>query len=246
MRHTFAGVSLNRAVTLATLVVLFVTVLSTVDRNAAAASPINTAKRCKSGFVHGVVRGRHVCLRAGRHCSTARDASYHRFGFHCHFGVLEAFVWAPLRRPLRLPVVASGESCPASTARQVHTSWGAALGDGPVYPVPGIAPGRAHVRLASLALRPGGYYVKTIWIGNPASYSGPFLVRGRRLDAPGVVAFSDRETDPPLGEAQMSVPDAREWREATGPVYTRLPSQGCYGLQVDGRTFSFVVTFEVS
>ena len=202
------------------------------------------AKRCGAKSVHAVVAGKHVCLRSGHGCTGRFDKQYHRFGFHCHFGILEAFVWAPLRRPLRLPVVGPGELCPASTARHVHASWGAAVGDGPVYAVAGIAPGPAQVRLGSLPPRPGGYYVKTIWIGDPTVYTGPFLVRGRRLDAPGVVAFSDKETDAPGTEAQMSLPRDRESREARGPRYTRVPGAGCYGLQVDGRTFSFVVTFE--
>lgn len=53
-----------------------------------APAPTVTAKRCKAGLRHGVIAGRHVCLRAGQRCRRKRDRSYHRYGFHCHTGRL--------------------------------------------------------------------------------------------------------------------------------------------------------------
>ena len=43
---------------------------------------------------------------------------------------------ARLRRPLHLPRLAAGASCPTATARRVSPSYGVALGPGPAYPVP--------------------------------------------------------------------------------------------------------------
>ncbi len=42
------------------------------------------AKSCSSGFVHGVIADRNVCLKAGQKCLRKYDTRYHRFGFHCH------------------------------------------------------------------------------------------------------------------------------------------------------------------
>ena len=51
-------------------------------------APASVVKRCNPGFRHGVIAGRHVCLRAGQRCSRSRDRRYHRYGFHCHTGRL--------------------------------------------------------------------------------------------------------------------------------------------------------------
>lgn len=211
-----------------------------------ARAPAVQARPCGAGAVHAVIAGKHRCVRAGHGCVSRLDTQYHRYRFHCHGGVLEAFVWAPLRRPLRLPVVEPGSPCPVSEARQVHGRWGAALGDGPVFGVLGLAPGPAFRPLQG-APGPGGYYVKMIWIGDPARFTGNFLLRGRRLDGAGAVRFSDTETASPPAEARMALRRASEpgdWREAYGPRYLRVPGAGCYGLQADGTTISNVAVFE--
>ena len=48
------------------------------------------AHACSSGYKHGVVGGRHKCLKAGQFCSKGYDRSYHRYRFHCHTGRLRA------------------------------------------------------------------------------------------------------------------------------------------------------------
>lgn len=51
-------------------------------------SPAVVAKTCSSGFKHGVIGGKHKCLRRGQYCAIRYDGQYHRFGFHCHSGRL--------------------------------------------------------------------------------------------------------------------------------------------------------------
>ena len=53
---------------------------------AGAVSPSASAKPCSAGYVHAVLPWGHKCLRDGQFCKVARDASYHRYGYHCHTG----------------------------------------------------------------------------------------------------------------------------------------------------------------
>ena len=140
----------------------------------------------------------------------------------------------------------AGHGCVRRLDSQYHRYRFHCHGGVPVFGVLGLAPGPAFRRLEG-GSRPGGYYVKMIWIGDPERFTGNFLLRGRRLDAWSVVRFSDTETPSPVAEGQMtlrrvSIPG--EWREAHGPRYLRLPGPGCYGLQADGATFSTVVVFQ--
>lgn len=51
-------------------------------------TPAGAAKPCPRGFVHGVIRGAHKCLRRGQRCKVGDDRLYHRYRFHCHNGRL--------------------------------------------------------------------------------------------------------------------------------------------------------------
>jgi hypothetical protein len=93
--------------------------------------------------------------------------------------------------------------------------------------------------------------VKTIWVSRP-SYDGPVLVRGGRLDRPGDLGFGSSlrardELRLPAGSWRGLQPgrlDARPgWRTAAIP--TRIRAPGCYGFQVDGLGFSYVLPFGV-
>ena len=46
--------------------------------------PAAHAKPCSSGWRHGIIGGRHKCLRAGQFCARRYDRQYHRYGYHCH------------------------------------------------------------------------------------------------------------------------------------------------------------------
>jgi hypothetical protein len=133
---------------------------------------------------------------------------------------------AALRRPLRIPNVASGASCRTSG------------GSGPVRPL-----GSAQLAVSPLigsAWRGG----RVTW-SSASSYTGPVLIRGRQLGGPGAVGFGEGRV--PYDELQllaqgMSAPRApgggREWLS-----FTRVRSPGCYAYQVDGTSFSTVVVF---
>ena len=78
---------------------------------------------------------------------------------------------------------------------------------------------------------------KVLWFVHPRS-AGPVLIRGRRLDGPGLVRF-DRGK---LPAAELRIPAGTEER----PSFTRLRSAGCYGYQIDGASFSRIVVFRAT
>lgn len=158
-------------------------------------------------------------------------------------------------RPLRLPDVPLGATCPR-TAEQVqppHTAL--AWGPGPVYPVFGTkgilsyVPGEPDGEYAH-----GGGFRGTQWGGNKVlwlsepDYLGPALIRGRQLDGPDEVRF-DGGADPPRallfpeGATGVTSSGTSEgWRDR--PSYVRVRRPGCYAFQIDGHGFSEVVVFE--
>jgi hypothetical protein len=157
---------------------------------------------------------------------------------------------AALRRPIHLPRIAAGARCPVSApGRKVYRNQGAALGPGPIYAL-SLGP-FAHTAVMPFVLPSpalfggsawGGQILK--WIGAP-SYHGPVLIRGRTLTGPDGLGFGAgkvplAEMDVPPGGVALNPGGWRLW-----PGYVRLRSPGCYGLQVDGTTFSEVIIFRV-
>jgi len=122
------------------------------------------------------------------------------------------------------------------------------IGPGPIYAVslgpfghtailPFVMPSQAGLFGGSAW---GGQALK--WDGAP-SYHGPVLIRGRKLTAHDGLGFGagivpQAEMDVPPGSGD---PNAGGWRFWSG--YARLRSPGCYGLQVDGTTFSEIIIF---
>lgn len=142
-------------------------------------------------------------------------------------------------RPLRLPAVARGASCPASTGTTVtHPGMGGvALGTGFVTVITSQAGDLAHgvVDLANSNVV-GWYGIKTDWAISP-NYSGWVIVRAEQLNGHGPIAA--------LGEATIGpvvIPPGPTsntfagWREQPSGTYVKGP--GCYGFQVDGSSFS--------
>jgi hypothetical protein len=88
--------------------------------------------------------------------------------------------WQTLeRRPLRLPAVATGETCPVSVTSNAQGA--PVLGFGPIYPRFGpFADGDGIIRLQRLGMPDGdGWsWMKVPWLSN-ADYRGPALIRGR-------------------------------------------------------------------
>jgi hypothetical protein len=121
------------------------------------------------------------------------------------------------------------------------------MGRGPVYVVfPTDRPGYLPLSFAY-----GGPFGgnKVLWVADPA-YTGPILIRGRRLDSPGDVRFG--ETDGPAMELRLVAGDpkaagphpsgvAAGW--PNWPTATRLAQPGCYAYQIDGTSFSYAIVF---
>jgi hypothetical protein len=158
--------------------------------------------------------------------------------------------WSRLRRPLHLPKVAVGAPCAVSRVdRRVNWSranifGGAGLGRGPVYP--GLP---SAFLMTTRDEQYGGPWFgqKVFWYVLP-SYRGPALIRGRRLDAAGRMGFNGRSVpDPELRIApNQTVAWSGQPRGSRGvPSGVRVLTPGCYGVQIDGSSFSRVVVFRV-
>jgi hypothetical protein len=145
-----------------------------------------------------------------------------------------------LRRPVRLPDLGRDGSCPATPAvgppiTRAHPVAAVAVGDGPVYPVLFRAAPDGRLDRSAVAY----------WDA-PEPLGGVVIVRGHRLGAPEdrVRFLNDRQQlsmvhvlDP--AEAYLAGAQGRWWR----PTRLRVGA-GCYGLQIDGPSFSEVLVIE--
>jgi len=160
--------------------------------------------------------------------------------------------WARLHRPLHLPPVADGAGCPVSRVDQRvdwkrHNIFGASgIGRGPVYP--GLGGSGGHLN-ATPEHPYGGPWAggKVFWYVLP-SYRGRVLLRGHRLDGPQSLGFNGRRL--PSRELRIERYDTVSWQgQRPGsrgvPSSVRVRASGCYGVQIDGTTFSRVVVFTV-
>jgi len=156
-----------------------------------------------------------------------------------------------LSRPLHLPSPAAGARCPVSHGT-LASKLGHGLarmpvaGDGPAYmmSVGGEPAGFVSIEGSRVDLQ-GWRGQVAPWIADPR-YRGPLLIRGARIDAPGPLRFSRGDT----GEHLKAIYQRRGqgvqpngWRVWGGALLVRKP--GCYGLQVDGLTFSSVIVIRV-
>ena len=149
--------------------------------------------------------------------------------------------WPALRRPLHLPSLAAGARCPATPTRTIVPGLAAMAGDGPLYPLTSAGSGGTVYYDAPSAAGPQGVVVT--WVAAPG-VTGPALVRGRRLDAPGALGFGRDE----YAELQLTPYDAGTPIGSTGYValesdLTVIPAPGCYAYQIDTATTSSVVVF---
>ena len=151
-----------------------------------------------------------------------------------------------LDRPLHLPHVAPGHRCPTASAARII--GGVALnGVSPAFLV--VATPAGVISLAQSAKDSLGWWeAKTPW-QITRTYNGPILIRGARVDKRGAVRFAFgngqhlRELRFPSG-ADYELPQNRnQWRLL--PLGTLFRTKGCYAFQVDGTTFSHVITMRV-
>src|SRR5919201_3057 len=158
--------------------------------------------------------------------------------------------WTPLRRPLHLPKVAPGAHCPTSRVdplvawKRINIFGGSGVGRGPVYPALPSA-----FLMASRDQQYGGPWFgeKVFWYVAPV-YRGPVLLRGRRLDGPQRLGFNGRKRANP--ELRIAPHETVSWggqpRGSRGVASAvRVLAPGCYGIQIDGTTFSRIVVIRV-
>ena len=149
-------------------------------------------------------------------------------------------------RPLRLPKVTS--ACSATTgARKVTRGYAPAVGTGPIY----IETGGFEFPTIPFAYPPprqsqffenkwGGQILKLI--GSPR-YRGPVLIRGRELDGAEVLRFGPGPHPSPLLRLPRGLYDPGVGGFTGWGSYVRLRAPGCYGIQIDGTSFSELVIF---
>jgi hypothetical protein len=154
--------------------------------------------------------------------------------------------WTALRRPLHLPKLAAGARCPVSHVDRrirwgrTNVFGGAGLRRGPVYPTLPSA-----FFMATRDRQYGGpwFGTKVFWFVLPA-YRGPVLIRGRRLDGPQRMGFNGRKVAD--RELRINRGESVSWeRQPPGsrgvPSGVRILKAGCYGMQIDGTSFSRIV-----
>jgi hypothetical protein len=161
-----------------------------------------------------------------------------------------------LQRPLKLPRIAPGASCPTTKERQVNAQFGITQGNGPVYATIGTETIESPAILRYTTpqhfmynepVNIGWGGAKVLWFVSP-DYKGPILVRGQQIDGPHAIRFlSDLTTNQPIAQelvfdtASYSG-DSFHWPNFG--FYTLLQAPGCYAYQVDGINFSYVIIFK--
>ena len=175
---------------------------------------------------------------------------------------------ALLRRPIALPRLASGQPCPITTKRTITVDgqpYEGALGRGPAYFYPFELPrDRNGVYHLSGAREVRSWFIPVgMWWVHPGERD-PILIRARRLDGGGqmllggwgpaqgpVTMLDDGQEVAPFATGtvltQHDVPNVTSsgWTNYP-PAYFAMRSPGCYGLQVDGVSFSYPVVMKIA
>lgn len=187
-----------------------------------------------------VIATKHRCLQWQMACKARWNADYHRVLFDCHNGYLVYWWRGLLRRPLRIPSVPAGTPCPASEPTGSIGAYGAsAFGPGPAYPTLSVEGGRATLTYLVGWGYDGWDGTKVLW--TVPRYRGPYIVRGRRVDGPGLLRFDQgpQWSGKLHSELRLVGPYAD-----LNPAATFLHGPGCYAYQVDGRGFSYQIVFD--
>jgi len=173
--------------------------------------------------------------------------AYRRHGFVCRNGQL-AYDWARLtRRPLRIPTLPPGSSCPATQPsgtlgeRGSAATQAPAFGRGPAYPGLGLTTSGAMLTFVWSPADPpyrGWYGTKALW--TIPRYTGAVLVRGRQLDGGSFLGFDrgpswSNRVHPGL---RLAGPEA-----GLHPAATFVRGPGCFAYQVDVLRASYVIVF---
>jgi hypothetical protein len=128
---------------------------------------------------------------------------------------------------------------------RINIFGGSGIGRGPVYPGLGSSGGAFTTTTAHSF---GGWFGgKLFWYVKP-SYRGRVLIRGRRLDGPGSLRFNGGRRPREL-RIKRNATVSWEGQPAGSrgvPSIVRIHASGCYGVQIDGTTFSRTVIFTAS
>jgi hypothetical protein len=158
--------------------------------------------------------------------------------------------WRELHRPLDLPQVAPDQVCPVSPVDR-RVNWesanifgGSGIGRGPVYP--GLGGSGGLLSTTSDGSYGPWFGGKVFWYVRP-SYRDRVLIRGHRLDGPVGLRFNRVRSR----ELRIKRGETVEWRgQPPGsrghPSGVLIRASGCYGVQIDGTTFSRAVVFRAS
>lgn len=145
--------------------------------------------------------------------------------------------WSALQsRPLQIPQLSPGASCPVSTSVSLDVK--AQNGKWPNY---GFGPGPAYISGQVMWYSAGS---QAILILVDPKYKGPVLIRAQRIDGSGTVQMSGDGLQPltdGYGLPQTSSPPY--WGTWFGAITPSTP--GCYAIQLDGTSFTAVVVIQV-
>jgi hypothetical protein len=130
---------------------------------------------------------------------------------------------------LKLPNLQPGSTCPVSAQQDFANPPGNKL--------PGYGFGPGPVFLSGQTQWFSGVYASILV--SPA-YSGKVVVRGHQLDGTNGMPFRGQRGD---GNITIAPGSAGQWRQSDAVV---SGAPGCYGLQVDGDTFSEIIVFSVT
>jgi hypothetical protein len=131
--------------------------------------------------------------------------------------------------------------------QRINIFGGSGVGRGPVYA--GLGGSDGHFTTQRSEAFPGPWFRgKLFWYVAPG-YRGPVLIRGRRLDGAGSLRFGEAER--PSSEMRIGRNTSVSWtgqpRGSRGvPSAVRIHASGCYGVQIDGASFSRRIVFVAS
>jgi hypothetical protein len=145
-------------------------------------------------------------------------------------------------RPLHLPTLAAGATCPKTSAQNLDYG----LGDGPVYLHGGGVQETGTINYAPPknfgSDEWGGQVV--FWRVRPEYQGGIVLVRGRQLDGSNIVRFGRGivPNDELAFRVDPSATAGDGWFNKDD--YIRFRAPGCYGVQIDTSVASEVIVFQ--
>lgn len=170
-----------------------------------------------------------------------------------------ATVVSAIRRPLRLPAVAAGEACPVSPVRRLPAGAGfsdpfLAVGSGPLH----LAGADREATVTMSASQGAWLDQKVIWVVD-ASYAGPLVLRGGRIDGDGLLRFDhylgavgytggagDGKRHAELAYVRDGLNADGDSTASSYPSGIHVSSPGCYAIQVDGAGFSQTLMFQAA